>query len=1077
MAQLITNETQETTVKNIADNILPDCDEVFFEVGYFYFSGFEQIYKKLKDIKIKILIGINYDEKIASAVISNNLIKEKYFDKLKEDINETDILDQPIGIDSYKLFIEKLKNGTMEIRCNPKKNDHSKFFIFKHKKERSQGGFSLGSVLAGSSNFTKSGFLTNLENNYFFSDKNNFDVHLKIFNERWENSEEIINIDSFLEFDQKVVKKTWISKSPPPYHLFIKMLDEYFKEKKNDGILMPKEFSQGKLYNIKYQEDAILKGIEIVKKHQGVIIADVVGLGKSIIGSAIAKNLGLTTIIICPPHLKETWEEYMNLAQISSNVVSRGSIPDAFRFLQKDREHLIIIDEAHIFRNDLTTDYTDLHKLCKNNKVVLLSATPFNNKPQDTFNMIKLFQIPTKTSIQTIENLSEEFKLLIKEYNQLKKFNPNEPKDKIKIKEAKDKISNKIRNILSPLVIRRSRLDLQSIERYKKDLDRLSITFPIRKDPELINYELKNLTSIYEETIEKISSNKFEKDRFIGARYKSTSYVKPEFINEVVERGGYEDKALLKKSLENISDFMKRLLVRRFESCIYSFRSTLDNIIKSNLKILDYYEKEGVVPIYKGGDIPDVEDIVKEDDDTINVENFDDFPEIKKLKSKGMWLIHKKELTENFHNDIKKDIKLLTDLRDKWDKILNNNSFVDPKFTKFNEFIKEQLNKEKNRKLLIFSEFADTADYLYEKLKANNIRVFKYTSADATKKENREIIKKNFDASADNQKNDYDVLVATDTISEGFNLNRAGSIFNYDIPYNPTKVIQRVGRINRINKKLFDEIRIYNFFPTDTGEKISRTKKISQLKISMFQALFGDDTKVLTKDEELESYFADEFRKKDNEDQNPENYYENLIYNLRDYEPELIKEVRDLENRQRILRKTKLNLNNNVIVYAKKGGESIFRLIDDKLEFQTKSIVDYFKIFESKKDERSFLASENFNSKYKMILKNLFPKTFHTALDRGKKMSLDKLKISLETLPTREHAYIKDLIKVIEEFDDLPGGYLKMIREINKQNTEDKIKEIKKIITPEYINKSFIRAAKIDSDPEKIILSEEFLNV
>jgi len=1074
---LITNETQEVTVKNIANNILPDCDEVFFEVGYFYFSGFEQIYQRLKDVKIKILIGINYDEKIASAVTSNNLIKEKYFDKLREDINETDILDQSTGIDSYKLFLEKLKNGSMEIRCNPKKNDHSKFFIFKHKKERSQGGISLGSVLSGSSNFTKAGFLTNLENNYLFSDKNNFEVHLNQFNKRWENSQEIINIDSFSEFEQKVVKKTWISKSPPPYHLFVKMLDEYFKEKTNDGILMPKEFSQGKLYNIKYQEDAILKGIDIIKKHQGVIIADVVGLGKSIIGSAIAKNLGLTTIIICPPHLKDTWEEYMNLAQISSNVVSRGRIPDAFRFLQKDREHLIIIDEAHIFRNDLTTDYTDLHKLCKNNKVVLLSATPFNNKPQDTFNMIKLFQIPTKTSIQTIENLSEEFKILIKEYNQLKKFNPNQPKDKIKIKEAKDKISNKIRNILSPLVIRRSRLDLQSIERYKNDLDKLNISFPIRRDPELINYELNDLTSIYEETIEKISANKLEKNRFIGARYKSTSYVKPEFIDSVVERGGYEDKALLKKSLENISEFMKRLLVRRFESCIYSFRSTLDNIIKSNLKILDYYEKEGVVPIYKGGDIPDVEDIVKEDDDIINVENFDDFPEIKKLKSKGMWLINKNELTENFHNDIKKDIKLLMDLRDKWDKILNSKDFVDPKFSKFNEFIKDQLKKEKNRKLLIFSEFADTADYLYEKLKANNIKVFKYTSADATKKENRDIIKRNFDASAENQQNDYDVLVATDTIAEGFNLNRAGSIFNYDIPYNPTKVIQRVGRINRINKKLFDEIRIYNFFPTETGEKISRTKKISQLKISMFQALFGDDTKVLTKDEELESYFADEFRKKDNEEQNPENYYENLIYNLRDYEPELIKEVRELENRQRILRKSKPNLDNNVIVYAKKGDESIFRLIDEKLEFQTKSIVNYFKIFESKKDEKSFSASENFDSKYRMILKNLFPKTYHTALDRGKKMSLDKLKISLETVPAKEHSYIKDLIKVIEEFDDLPGGYLKMIRQINKKNTEDKIKEIKKIITPEYINKSFIRAAKIDSDPEKIILSEEFLNV
>ncbi len=394
---LITNQTEETTVKNIANNILPDCNEVFFEVGYFYFSGFEQIYEKLRNVNVKILIGINYDNKIASAVTSNSLIKDRYFHQLKEDINETDILDQPAGIESYKLFIEKLKNGTMEIRCNPKKNDHSKFFIFKHKKERSQGGLSLGSVLSGSSNFTKAGFLTNLENNHFFPDKNNYEDYTKMFNERWENSVEIINTDSFVEFETNVIKKTWINKLPPPYHLFIKMLDEYYKEKNNDGVLMPKEFSQGKLYNIKYQEDAILKGLEIINKHDGVIIADVVGLGKSIIGSALAKNLGLTTIVICPPHLQTAWEDYMNLAQIPSNVVSRGRIPEAFKFIKKDRKHLIIIDEAHVFRNDLTTDYTDLHKLCKNNKVVLLSATPFNNKPQDTFNMIKLFQIPTKT--------------------------------------------------------------------------------------------------------------------------------------------------------------------------------------------------------------------------------------------------------------------------------------------------------------------------------------------------------------------------------------------------------------------------------------------------------------------------------------------------------------------------------------------------------------------------------------------------------------------------------------------------------------------------------------------------------
>ena len=249
---LITNETQENTVKNIADNILPDCDEVFFEVGYFYFSGFEQIYTKLKDVKIKILIGINYDDKIASAISSSNLIKENYFHKLRNDISETDILEQPTGIDSINYLSKNLKTVPWKFDAI-QKNDHSKFFIFKHKKERSQGGLSLGSVLSGSSNFTKAGFLTNLENNHFFSDKKYYEDYTKMFKARWDESVEIINSESFVEFENNVIKKTWISKLPSPYHLFIKMLDEYFKEKKMMELLCPKNLARGNfiILNIK----------------------------------------------------------------------------------------------------------------------------------------------------------------------------------------------------------------------------------------------------------------------------------------------------------------------------------------------------------------------------------------------------------------------------------------------------------------------------------------------------------------------------------------------------------------------------------------------------------------------------------------------------------------------------------------------------------------------------------------------------------------------------------------------------------------------------------------------------------
>ena len=100
----------------------------------------------------------------------------------------------------------------------------------------------------------------------------------------------------------------------------------------------------------------------------------------------------------------------------------------------------------------------------------------------------------------------------------------------------------------------------------------------------------------------------------------------------------------------------------------------------------------------------------------------------------------------------------------------------------------------------------------------------------------------------------YKILVATDAISEGYNLHRAGTIFNYDIPYNPTRIIQRVGRINRINKKVFDQLFIYNYFPTSIGETETRTKEITTLKMAMIHAIMGEDMQYLTADEELNNF-------------------------------------------------------------------------------------------------------------------------------------------------------------------------------------------------------------------------------
>ena len=1066
----------EKTVSTIQSEILPNCDEFFVQVGYFWFSGFDEIYKSLKDKKIRIIIGINYDQKIYELIQSSSAIKERYFNYLSNDINTTEILDQKIRLDSHNLFVEKIKNGTLEIRCDPEKNDHSKFFIFKYSGKSKKKFTTPGSVLAGSSNFSRSGFLNNLQknNNYLFHDKENFEAHIERFEEGWSRSIPIVSKENFDEFDNKVIKKTWINKTPKPYDLFLKVLDEYFQNKDDNKILMPREFSSGQLFNVKYQEDAIVKGIDIIKKHQGIIIADVVGLGKSIIASAIAKNLANNTIVICPPHLIDQWEEYMNIASVPAKVISRGKIQDTFKFERPNDDNTIILDEAHYYRNDLTIDYGDLHKLCAKNKVILLSATPFNNKPQDIFNMIKLFQIPTKSSLQTIENLSDEFKDMIKEYNAIARLNPGKPSDFKQIKEKRDKIAGQMRTMLSPIVIRRSRLDLLKIDRYKKDLERQNIKFPKVNDPMLIDYNLGDLTELYIDTLNIIAPKSNIKE-YTGARYKPTTYIKSKFFLEIAERAGVE-KELLRKTQENMDDFIKRLLVRRFESCTISFLKTLDAIINSNIIVKEYYEKYKIIPIYKKGNLPDPENILIGEDDDLDLENIETVPEFKKLKEKGFWHIKKEELRNEYFSDLLNDISVLKNLRSKWKKVLDEN-FKDPKFEEFEIRLNKELSRSDNRKILIFTEFADTADYLYEKLFNKKYKVFKYTAKQGTKKENKKILKNEFDASSDIKKDNFRILIATDAIAEGYNLNRAGTIINYDIPYNPTKVIQRVGRINRINKKIFEELFIFNFFPTGIGEKEVRTKKITSLKMSMFKALFGDDTKVLTKDEDLQSFFKDQYKDILGEDINPESYFENIIYNIRESDPKKIEAIRSLPPRIRVKRSIKKKEGSGILLYAKKGQESMFRFLDQKNKFRILTPDKYLEIFESKETENSKHISENFENQYLKAIQGLFQRQFVAALDKGKRDAIQKIELLIQKDNMQYSAYFKDLLMVIKELDALPPRFLKQIRSISKKNLKRDLEKLMIDIPIDYLNKIISKAKKIDKEVEKLIISEQIENV
>lgn len=1079
--QFITNE--EKFLSTVVNNILPSSENLYFLVGYFYFSGFQEIYKNVVDRNIKILVGLDVEQDILNKIKEVELIqnindsrgkvREKYYKSLVDLFNETAFFDSYEKQEAFRLFLEKIKNGTLEIKKTYQPN-HAKLYIFQNKEEYNQGGEYPGTVITGSSNLSRSGFRGRFEINVVSRNSANYSEAYKIFMDLWENhSVNIVDKNNIDQFLYSVVDKIWLDKLPKPFLLYIRVLHEYFDEYAKGTIRLPFEISKGKYLDLKYQEDAVQRALNILKRHNGVIIADVVGLGKSIIASAVAHNLYLKTIIIAPPHLKNQWEDYRFDFDFNAKVYSSGKIEQALDENDQDEEKLIIIDEAHKYRNELTKDYAHLHQLCQGNKVVLLTATPFNNRPQDIFSMIRLFQITTRSTLQTVDNLSYQFRELIKEYKNIRKIQNAGLESEESIKKRIQKIADKIRNIISPLVIRRSRLDLESIVEYKEDLIMQSISFPEVKDPELLEYDLGDLSKLYRDTLEAISPENENDLGFIGARYMPTNYIKNfEKYKEKISKEMGVDENLLKQGQLNLAKFMRRLIVRRFESSIYALQSTLDSIIKSSENILDWYNKLGKIPVYKKGKLPDVDTLLEAVGDDLDEElkdlTLDE--ELRKYREKGLWLIDKKEIKKSFAVDVKHDIEILKNIQKEW---FSNGFPDDPKLNHFKEFLKNRLQCEPERKIVLFTEFSDTADYLYCELK-DELRIFKYSSSDASQK-NKNIIRENFDAGYRIQKNDYDILIATDSISEGVNLHRAGAVFNYDIPYNPTRVIQRVGRINRVNKKVFNELFIYNFFPTAAGEKEIGIRKISTLKIAMVHALLGEDTKVLTEDEQLQTFFTDQFQGvlKNQEELSPESKYENFIKQLRKTNPELIEEALSIPKRTKIKR-TKKAESSGVLLFGKKGDEYAFKLGLSPKENFSLGTPDAFGLFETDISENAEKPGKSFDAIYQILIKNLFVKKREVALDKGKRETILKVEALKEKLP-RQKDYLEDLSYVLKELDSLPERYARAIRAIDLKYLERDFQEITKEIPHKYLSNIIGREQKIDEEKESVILSEELI--
>lgn len=1057
------------------ENDIHNIKEICILTAYCYYEVFSYIIKNenarniFLNAKVKILIGMNIDNKTRRLYFNDN----KDNDKAISDFKEFTLIENKEYSSIIELFKYKCENKTLEIRKTAEYM-HAKLYLFKYNEEAERNAF-----LIGSSNFTHRGIKDRKELNIYCKD--GFNELYNYFEEEWNKAHEILNNKNEEEFFRNIIKLTNEDKKDKddlvsPYKIFLKVIYEYFEFINREELLCsPTDYGYR---DYKYQIDAIKSGINGIILYNGVLISDVVGLGKSIIASTIAKNLLLKEkieeiIIICPPKIIDSWENYNIEFQIKAKVFSIGLLDKALEHVRNHRKNrLIIIDEAHRFVNNKTYSYDMITNICFGNKVIAITATPMHNTTSDIFSIIDIFD----RKLTKNKNIEEAKIKILKEERELKsKYKKSENSKEENIKKSRE-IAKEIMSLIHTIIIRRTRNDLLEDSEYRKDLEKQKTEFNDVEEPKLHDYELGDLSKLYSDTLEKISpynedneDNKDNSNIFKGVRYKPLIYLKKETIEdkrksaEIVKEVYGEDANFdfADLSSNNIAKFMRHLLVRRFESSIFAFKKSVDNMIAKYENIKMWISKNRYT-IYKRGDV--------------NYEDYDDDNDImikdNSKKYEGLYIIEnvKEVLSEEFFIDFENDLKILKEIKKDWENI---GIEKDKKFFKLKEELKKFKKENDKRKIIIFSEFKDTVDYLYESIcKDEELNYLLKPLKSVADSKNRETVKANFDASLEERKqeSEYFLLISTDTLSEGVNLHRAGIIINYDIPYNPTRVIQRVGRINRIGKKLFDKIYIHNFIPRLEAQKDIKNWQISNFKLTLINSIFGNDTKILQKDDEINSLFslkreAGIISDLENDISWDIEYRE--IYNKLNQDNNLLEEIKNMKDNIFIRRENDFN----GLVEIRKGENGIFGglLKNSVMDYNMANI---FKILKAQKNEKSFKPSDKAESLIADFERRKNIKKINYKPDALLKLERYKEIMGLE-ISLNDREYIEKIIKGIE-YNIFTEKQIKNIEKAFKNNNGIEIlKEIKKII--DYSSLNCINYIESDYLKDSIlVVREEF---
>ncbi len=882
----ITNE-EEANLLSRFNVLVRDCKAFDVLVGYFFASGFHSLYKSLENTdSIRILVGINTNRSVLDAINyachSDQLSMNYSHYEVKESIEPVvvgefeDSEDNQVVEEGIHKFVEWLKSGKLQIKAYPSQNLHAKLYIITF----SEGDRDAGRVITGSSNFTQAGLIDNLEFNVELKNRSDYEYALQKFNELWDNAVDIN--EKYLEI---IRTKTWMNDTITPYELYLKFLYEYFRDELNQSEDLFYRYVPESFRKLEYQEQAVLSAKRTIEEYGGVFISDVVGLGKTYICALLANQLDGRHLVIAPPVLLDksnpgSWPNVFRDFNIPATYESLGKL-DKLLADGVGKYDNVFIDEAHRFRNETNTTYESLARVCRGKKVILVTATPYNNYPKDILSQIKLFQSSKKSSIPNLPNLESFFSRLEKKIRDLDRKQDYE----LYMQTVKDNAKEIREKVLKYLMIRRTRSEI--VKYFGDDLDKQGLRFPEVADPEPVYYELNDEEdAIFEETMKYLTSS------LTYARYMPKLYLKKGI--------GHSERL----SQTNMASLMKILLVKRLESSVYAFKQSIGRFVISYQQVLSEFEA-GRVYISKRYSEKIVE--MLDDDDEAAIQQLIDEDKAEAFDAS--------DFRPEFEEHLKQDLQILQNICDMWSQVTR-----DAKLLKFKKILKSS-GILRDNKLLIFTESKETAGYLLDELnKAYRNKVITFTGGSSAA--DRAKVIDNFDAKVQEPKDDYRILIATEVLSEGVNLHRSNVVINYDIPWNPTRMMQRVGRVNRVDTP-FDTIYTYNFFPTRQSNDQIKLKESAEAKIHAFISMLGADARLLLEGEEIESHelFNRLISKKtitgSDEGEETELKYLQVIRDLRENNPDLFERTKRLPKKARTARTH--SGDNSAITYFRKG--------------------------------------------------------------------------------------------------------------------------------------------------------------